>query len=59
MHSGQVGQPSPLPVRRTTPPVTTMPISATRLATRMPRAQRGGMTGRREVTVETSDTNEA
>ena len=31
-HSGQVGQPSPDSVMRTTAPVTTMPACATRLA---------------------------
>src|SRR5688572_14645529 len=39
-HSGQVGQPRPLPVTRTSPPVTTMPTSATRLARRMGASQR-------------------
>ena len=39
-HSGQVGQPSPLPVTRTSPPVTTIPTSATRLAIRMTDSQR-------------------
>src|SRR5689334_8839198 len=32
VHSGQVGQPSPEPVRRTAPPVITMPTLATREA---------------------------
>ncbi len=53
-HSGQVGQPRPLPVSRTTPPVTTMPISPTRLAMRIGRAHaagaRGIQPGRREAT---------
>ena len=39
VHSGQVGQPRPLPVRRTIPPVTMMTISPTRLASRMGRTQ--------------------
>src|SRR5579885_2763080 len=33
-HCGQVGQPSPLPARRTSPPVTTISTSTTRLAIR-------------------------
>ena len=41
-HSGHVLQPSPLPVRRTMPPVTTMPTSPTRLASRSGRTQRRG-----------------
>ena len=36
-HSGHVGHPSPDPVTRTSPPVTTMPIWATRLAMKIPR----------------------
>ncbi|GEO35332.1 hypothetical protein CAE01nite_30570 [Cellulomonas aerilata] len=39
-HCGQVEQPSPEPVRRTAPPVTTMPICTTRFATRTARVQR-------------------
>ena len=39
-HSGHVGQPSPLPVTRTRPPVTTMPTSATRLARSTGESQR-------------------
>ena len=39
-HSGQVGQPRPLPVTRTSPPVTTMPTSATRFARRIGASQR-------------------
>ena len=46
-HSGQVLHPSPLPVRRTMPPVTTMPTSPTRLASRSGRTQRDGTAGRR------------
>ena len=45
-HCGQVGQPSPEPVSRTRPPVTTMPISSTRLATRTG-TQQGAARGRR------------
>ena len=45
-HCGQVGQPSPEPVRRTRPPVTTMPISRTRLVTRTGRSrERAGVPG--------------
>ena len=45
-HCGQVGQPSPEPVSRTRPPVTTMPISSTRLATSTGRStERAGAGG--------------
>jgi len=40
-HSGHVGQPSPLPVSRTTPPVTTMATSPMRLARRSGRTRDG------------------
>jgi hypothetical protein len=39
-HCGHVEQPRPDPVRRTAPPVTTMPICATRFASRTARVQR-------------------
>ncbi len=41
MHRGQVGQPSPEPDKRTAPPVTTIPM----LATREPSARRRRVTG--------------
>ena len=44
-HSGQVGQPRPLPVSRTMPPVMTMTISPTRLATRIGRTNEGRTAG--------------
>ena len=44
-HSGQVGQPSPEPVSRTSPPVTTMPIWTTRLATSTGCTQRRAASG--------------
>src|SRR5262249_42711527 len=41
VHRGQVGQPSPEPVSRTAPPVTTIPTLATRLASASRRSRSG------------------
>ena len=41
VHRGQVGQPSPDPVSRTAPPVSTMPMLATRVAQPSRRTQVG------------------